>query len=329
MRSILVVGSNVESEKKGFAEFGEHLGKAIIDAGFRLVTGGSADEAHLDLHAAKGAHDSCEKIGRDPDDYLLSVVRHDTEKTHDFGRIQDAMGEGFVAKRLSLIKEANAVITVGGGEGTENYIQLCQQDGKPVVPIPMFGGVSKRHFEGYLTMLPKAVPDFLSTEEFTRINRRLNSEDHRVKAAMGAVELAKKCFSAKNIVFVAIPMSPKFNNVLETIHAAVGQTDYVAARIDEWIIADRPDRIDAKIEKKITESSLFIADLTDLNANVFYEFGFARGHNVNHVLIVENGADLPFDVQSFPMINYDPLDMSKLRDEIQKWLPPTETDEGK
>ena len=324
MRSILIIGSLVDGAAQEFAEFGTYLGQAAIEAGFRVVTGGSADATHIDRHAASGAISMCQSLGKDPDLYILSVARPGTD-VHGFGHIQDAMGTGPAAKRSSLINEATAVIAVGGREGTEDYIHLCEMSRKPVVPVPMFSGAAHRRFQAYLMGLPVGFPQFLTIEDFKRINRRPDTEEHRDKAARDAVELARNCSAGTNLIFVAMPIHAKFNNILEAIRSAVRDTDYVAERIDRTTRGGGVFRIDAEIEKRITNASLVLADLTDLNPNVFYEFGYARGNGVKTLPIAENDTTLPFDVQTIRTIFYDPLNLPDLTAEIAKALPPTES----
>ncbi len=323
MRSILVVGSCSNTSDDQFVKLAENLGRAVVSVGYRLVTGGSNAEDNVDLHAARGAAAECDERSIDLEEHVLSIAREEME-VHGIGRIRNALGNGPIAKRYSLVHEASAVIVLGGSEATEDYIYLCEKGNRPVVPIPMLEGASRRLYERYSENLPLTIPEFVNFEDFNNVNRRLDNEKSLKKAAEDAVSLARKCFSGTNVIFVATPFETKFNNVLGAIKTAANnsETDYFVLRIDE---TKGTSRIDDEIEKQIQNASVVVADLTGLNPNVFYEFGFARASNVMAISIAEKKTELPFNIQSLRTIFYDPNDLQKLTDEIVRFLPDSST----
>ncbi|WP_350433328.1 hypothetical protein ABIS04_09550 [Shewanella sp. H8] len=58
------------------------------------------------------------------------------------------------------------------------------------------------------------------------------------------------------------------------------------------------------IIKGIIESDLIVADLTDSNANVYYELGIAHALQKKVVLITQEIDELPFDLKSYLVIGY-------------------------
>lgn len=58
------------------------------------------------------------------------------------------------------------------------------------------------------------------------------------------------------------------------------------------------------IIEELKSSDLVIADLTDLNPNVFYELGVRHYTGKPTILIAEQGVRTPFDVNSMPIIFY-------------------------
>lgn len=58
------------------------------------------------------------------------------------------------------------------------------------------------------------------------------------------------------------------------------------------------------IVRPIMKADLIIADLTGLNANVFYELGLAHAFRKNVVLITQDISELPFDLRSYRVIEY-------------------------
>jgi len=60
----------------------------------------------------------------------------------------------------------------------------------------------------------------------------------------------------------------------------------------------------------IQDARVLVADLTEKNANVFYELGLAHALGKPVVLISDNLADVPFDLQPLRVIIYDKNDPS-------------------
>ena len=58
------------------------------------------------------------------------------------------------------------------------------------------------------------------------------------------------------------------------------------------------------IIEKLKTSDLVIADLTDLNPNVFYELGIRHHTGKPTILLAANGTTLPFDIGVMPVIFY-------------------------
>lgn len=71
------------------------------------------------------------------------------------------------------------------------------------------------------------------------------------------------------------------------------------------------DRIDTEIIKYLDSSELVVADLTDLNANVFYEIGYRKAKGLPCVHIALEGTELPFDVTTVRTQFYSITDIPK------------------
>ena len=72
------------------------------------------------------------------------------------------------------------------------------------------------------------------------------------------------------------------------------------------------------IIKGIVESEIIIADITPINANVFYELGYAHAFNKTTIMLAQRGTLLPFDLSGFRVIFYD--DSIKGKGEVEKNL---------
>lgn len=72
----------------------------------------------------------------------------------------------------------------------------------------------------------------------------------------------------------------------------------------------------------IHQADVIIADLTGLNANVFYELGLSHAMNKKVIIITQNIGDLPFDIRSYRANEYSLQfnKLPKLIDELKKLL---------
>ncbi|PBB98374.1 hypothetical protein CK224_09835 [Mesorhizobium sp. WSM3862] len=76
---------------------------------------------------------------------------------------------------------------------------------------------------------------------------------------------------------------------------------------------DQPGMIDAQIISHLLDDDLVIADMTELNPNVFYEIGIRHMKELPIVHMVKKGDAIPFDVKLFRAITYDYADPNDLR----------------
>lgn len=87
-----------------------------------------------------------------------------------------------------------------------------------------------------------------------------------------------------------------------------------------------PDSITNRVIKRIAESDMIVADLTDHNPNVFYELAVAHGFQKPVIHIITNGQAIPFDVNDQRAIFYDLTDPESVdlaierMAEVARWL---------
>jgi len=109
--------------------------------------------------------------------------------------------------------------------------------------------------------------------------------------------------SEKYKIFFIMPFDTEFNDMYERMKEVIeGESSiYEVFRADNLI---NQQNILKDIVVSINESDLIIADLTDLNANVFYELGLAHALRKNVILLTQQLSDLPFDLRSYRVISY-------------------------
>ena len=103
--------------------------------------------------------------------------------------------------------------------------------------------------------------------------------------------------------FVVMQFSAPYNDVYsEVIKQVCDEEEVDVTRIDEEA---GPGLIIQDINRTIRESKIIIADISPINANVFYEVGFAHALNKPTILLAEKGTKLPFDVSPFRTLFYE------------------------
>ena len=119
-----------------------------------------------------------------------------------------------------------------------------------------------------------------------------------------------------NLCFVLMPFDQKLRVVYDEHIKPVVESAGLDCRRADDIFDNNPIMDD--IWKNIYHSKLVIADLTDRNANVFYELGMCHTLGKEVILITQNEDDIPFDVKPLRFINYKytPPGMRKFEEEL-------------
>ena len=119
----------------------------------------------------------------------------------------------------------------------------------------------------------------------------------------------------RNRCFILMPFDKIFDLVYGTIKYVLQDNGYICNRADE-ICGSKP--IMNKILTEILKSQYIIADLTNLNPNVFYELGIAHTFKdaQNILLIKQKGFKCPFDITHLTYIEYDISNLKFLTSKI-------------
>jgi len=108
-----------------------------------------------------------------------------------------------------------------------------------------------------------------------------------------------------------------FEQVLKPAVESAG-LDYVCRRS----VATRGNIVGA-ILQDLNDSHVVLANLTDRNANVFYELGVRHATKDRSILVAQNKEDIPFDLQAYAYHVYGwktPEDIKALTDKIHQLL---------
>lgn len=117
----------------------------------------------------------------------------------------------------------------------------------------------------------------------------------------------------KPIVFVIFPFKELFDDVYHLgIRAACNEAGALCTRVDGPGFSSN---VLAQIERHIRDADAIVADLTDKDPNVLYEFGYAYSLNKKVILLARNLEDIPFDLRHHPVVIYGG-DIRKLRGQL-------------
>jgi len=139
----------------------------------------------------------------------------------------------------------------------------------------------------------------------------------------------------ENTCFVISPIGEEESETREQsdtvfeyiIEAALEEFNYSPIRADQ--IAE-PGIITNDIIEYLVESPLVIADLTESNANVFYELAIRHAYEKPTIQIIQEGESIPFDVAATRTIHFDLEDIvsvEKAKDEIKSQIESIENEE--
>jgi len=122
----------------------------------------------------------------------------------------------------------------------------------------------------------------------------------------------------KNTCFVLMPFSPqKLTEIYQDYikKPIESRTSLDCRRADDFY---RPIQIMKEIWEEINRAQVVLADLTNKNANVFYELGLSHSLGKDVILISQSVDDIPFDLRSVRTIVYvdSPRGYEKLSTDI-------------
>lgn len=103
--------------------------------------------------------------------------------------------------------------------------------------------------------------------------------------------------------FVVMQFGSQYDDVYKDVVKGVCDSYEVSPlRADE---VSGPGIIIADIIREISSAQLIIADITPINANVYFEVGYALAMNKPTILLAKKGTPLPFDVAGFRVLFYE------------------------
>lgn len=205
----------------------------------------------------------------------------------------------------------DVLVTLGGAEGVLYLANLYHDAGKPIVPLnlalcPESTGARRIYNFGLTSSQSRRLFQIADDgDAHAWINRirfppRQPTAD-RVAALVDLLEALErpKAFAIRLLNpgltdykdvqdFFDVVVQPVIENELGYRLVVVdGRQPYDSARIDQEIFA------------KLHRSNIVLADITGARPNCFLELGYALGRGLPTIVMVREGASLPFDITTF------------------------------
>lgn len=140
---------------------------------------------------------------------------------------------------------------------------------------------------------------------------------------MPEAQSAAQAERGRKVCFVVAPIGEpdtetrkKSDQVLRHIVKPCLEPDYEVVRADQ---ISRPGVITVQIVQRLFDADLVVADLTERNANVYYELAIRHATGKPSLHIASHDQQIPFDVQDMRFVRYDLTNPDSL-DEARKAL---------
>lgn len=295
-------------------EFAKLLGKEIISQGHVLY---NACLTSFDAAIAESANEEAKNLGKDPAKCIISYVHPSQKRMHNFGKIIQSQLQNWELGNPKLripepIQFADAVILVGGYEGTHRAANWARIAKKPLLPITRFGGTSAEIYGEELDEFDNRYGSRVSRSDFENLAELDSPLEGFAKTVINLAELMRTSRS----VFVIMSFTkeePLLDDALDTFINVCEKFNYKCSRVDDGSIVPR---ILPEILKRISNCAFAIVDISVPSTNVYYELGYAQGQNKPVIITAKKGTALPFDVKDIPVIFWE--SQRVLREELSK-----------
>jgi hypothetical protein len=324
---VLLAGSkNLKSDIGIKTKLAIELGKLIAsEKGWVLINGGALNDNNtdkpeaIDYFGALGANDEALKLNLNPADKILTIKpQTQTQHSfHNFGKIETVKKNTTALRRFEMVARADAIITIEGGEGITNILELGISLNKAVLPIAASGGTSGKIWNDYEMEILEKFFIKKNSPEYRMLTEKIENIE---LAAKTYIDVIKKALLPE--CFIIMPFNKGLDFVYnDCIKSAVTDAGLKPVRADE--IAST-SFIYSDMYHSIAAAKIVIADITPINMlnnpNVFYEIGMAHAMKKEVILINQQTAkgtflqEPPIDIQSMRIFGYKPENLKGLYD---------------
>jgi hypothetical protein len=315
--NILVAGGfdpEDHEQEEQIQAFCSALGAEVAQKGHVLLNG---SRTQLDSLIATAAYDKLVELEDDNRDRrVISYVLSGLQPVHDHGTvIRSRLADWEIARETFYIPEqvrdADAVILVGGFQGTFRAANWARIAKKPLLPFTGFGGAAAKIYDQELNDFDDKYAGLVTRLEYAELN---TVNDDWAEHAANLIALAEKIAESRSVLVVmSYSGRTDLEDAFDSFKEVCTELGYECERVDQETAGDR---ILPEILARLERAAFAIVDLTELRPNVFYELGYADGLRKKVVVTAKEGTELPFDVKDIPTIYWD--GQRKLREDLKK-----------
>lgn len=232
-------------------------------------------------------------------------------------KIENAAHWNMASKRMEAqARFGDILVALGGAEGVLYLANLYHDAGKPVIPLnlPLCSETTgaRRLYNFGLTShqsrrLFQIDDDGDSHDWINKIRfPQRQSVSERISVLVELLEsLTRPKAFAVRLLNPDLPDYGDVQNFFDTVVQPVveGELGYHLVVIDGRQAYEHA-RIDQEIFAKLHRSSVVFADITGARPNCFLELGYALGRGLPTMVMVREGASLPFDITTFSGLHW-------------------------
>lgn len=320
MVKVLVVGGFAEglAGEAPIRQFVRALAGEVVRQGHVLLGG---CQTELDRELAEAAAAIAPTAGKLIDDCLISYVGRNNQPAHGLGSVRqsqlprwDLLGPRLVYPEP--VAQADAVILIGGWDGTHRAANWSRIAGKPLLPVAAFGQAAAEIYAGELEEFRSRYGARIRKDEYEVLNTVIRTGDNGQIATLAQriVSLTERILTPRQVfVIMSFAKDDDLEDAYETFKRTCEEFKFDAFKIDEHV--DESKRILPEIIETIRQAAFIIADISDPRPNVYYELGYAQALGKSVIVTAKEGTQLPFDVHDVPTILW--RNQKSLRDALR------------
>lgn len=242
---------------------------------------------------------------------------------------------GMAAKDLPVLKPCNSYVWL-----TENkiYVVFNESRGMPLLNMNGASGADlddmvewiegEVGWDDYWTLsLPVEMLGLEGEKREEQVNERaakyIKYRKEKLEEEAGKLNIdpvfERRGFEVEgDLAFILMPFGGAFDDIYrDHIKPAMAEKDFECKRADDIF---RTREVVEDIWEYICRARIVIADLTNRNPNVFYETGIAHTIGKDVILITQDDADIPFNLEHLRYYQYDytPRGMENFEDKLQQ-----------
>ncbi len=308
MASILVAGGYPDSisPEDPIRIFARALATQVIRQGHRLLGG---CQTELDAEVASAAKKAAEAAGKSVADCVVSYVGKETKPIHSIGSVRrsELLRWDLIGTRLTFpepIAQADAIILIGGWEGTRRAANWARLAERPILPIATFGLGAAEIYQTELDQFKPRYGSRIKRSDYELLNSVFSDYRDETMSAFAerVVSLAERIISPRQVfVIMSFADDPALEDAYDTFKSACEAKQFKAFRVDEHIDPSS-QRIVPEILEAIEQSAFVVADVSEPKPNVYYELGWAQALGKPVIVTAREGTSLPFDIHDVPTL---------------------------